>query len=130
MSGAGEIIPPMARPLPIARITTADGKVVCERCEVADKPLPRMRGLLGRAGLEPGGGMLITPSPSVHMFFMRFAIDVVFLDRSLTVVKVAHELRPWRMAGARKANAALELPAGTAAALGLGPGDVLELERE
>ncbi len=62
-------------------------------------------------GLEPGGGMLIDSAPSVHMFFMRFPIDVVFLDRDWRVLSVRHELRPWRIAGARRAVAALELPA-------------------
>ena len=74
-----------------------------------------MRGLLGRDGLEPGTGMLIDAAPSVHMFFMRFPIDVVFLDRDRTVVGVRHRLAPWRVAGARHAVAALELPAGAAA---------------
>ena len=71
--------------------------------------------------------MLIRPAPSVHTLFMRFPIDVVFLDRSLTVVKVVHGLRAWRAAGARKAAAALELPAGAAAAAGVRAGDVLVL---
>jgi uncharacterized membrane protein (UPF0127 family) len=88
----------------------------------------RMRGLLGRDGLEAGEGMLIDPAPSVHMFFMRFPIDVVFLDRSKRVVKVVHQLRPWRAAGARKAVAALELPAGTAARAGLAEGAALTVE--
>jgi uncharacterized membrane protein (UPF0127 family) len=118
----------MARPLPLSRVRTADGTVVCERCERAETMWSRMRGLLGRDGLEPGGGMLIDQSPSVHMFFMRFPIDVVFLDRSTTIVKVVHELRPWRAAGARKAVAALELPAGTAARCGLREGGTLSLE--
>lgn len=115
------------RRLALARVLTADGTVVCERCELAERPLPRMRGLLGRDGLAPGEGMLIDPTPSVHMFFMRFPVDVVFVDRSQTIVKVVHGLRPWRMAGARRATAALELPAGAAA--GLEPGDTLVLER-
>jgi uncharacterized membrane protein (UPF0127 family) len=85
-----------------------------------------MRGLLGRDGLEPGTGMLIDAAPSVHMFFMRFPIDVVFLDRDRKVVGVRHGLRPWRVAGARRAVAALELPAG--AANGIKEGDVLVLE--
>jgi len=72
--------------------------------------------------------MLIDRAGSVHMFFMRFPIDVVFLDRSKTVVIVVHELRPWRAAGARRAVAALELPAGTAARLGLAAGETLVLE--
>jgi uncharacterized membrane protein (UPF0127 family) len=107
------------------RLLTADGTTVSERCEVADRTLSRMRGLLGRDALEPGGGMLITREPSVHTFFMRFPIDVVFLGKANTIVKVVHDLQPWRMAGARRAVAVLELPAGAAAAAGLEPGMVL-----
>ena len=97
-----------------------------ERCEIADRMLPRMRGLLGRKGLEPGGGMLLTPEPSVHMFFMRFAIDVVFIDRDNKVVGVRHDLRPWKVAGARGAHATLELPVGAAASLEVGDELVLD----
>jgi uncharacterized protein len=113
----------------LARVRrTADGAVVCERCEIPETAFGRMRGLLGRNGLEPGNGMLIDRAPSVHMFFMRFPIDVVFLDRDWKVLSVRHELRPWRVAGARGAVAALELPAGAAAAVGIAEGDVLALE--
>ena len=108
-----------------ARVRTADGAIVCERCEIPEGAFGRMRGLLGRSGLEPGTGMLIDSAPSVHMFFMRFPIDVVFLDRDRKVVGVRHGLRPWRVAGARHAVAALELPAGAAAAAGIHEGDVL-----
>jgi uncharacterized membrane protein (UPF0127 family) len=72
--------------------------------------------------------MLIDAAPSVHMFFMRFPIDVVFLDRDWKVVRVVQGLRPWRVAGARRAVAALELPAGAAAEAGIAEGDVLSLE--
>ena len=104
------------------QVVTESGVVVCERCELADRVAARMRGLLGRDELEPGTGMLLSPEPSVHTFFMRFAIDVVFLDKAKTIVKIVHDLRPWRAAGARKAVAALELPAGAAAAAGLRTG--------
>ncbi len=106
----------------------ADGVVVCEHCEIPESAVGRMRGLLGRDGLEPGSGMLIDRAPSVHMFFMRFPIDVVFLDRDRKVVRVVEGLRPWRVAGARRAVAALELPAGSAAAAGVDVGDELVLE--
>ena len=112
----------------LCRVVTADGRVVCERCEVPKRAFGRARGLLGRDGLEPGGGMLIDGAGSVHMFFMRFPIDVVFLDRDRTVVGVRHRLRPWRVAGARRAVAALELPAGGAAEAGIEMGDALVLE--
>jgi uncharacterized protein len=110
---------------PLVRVAAADGTVVCTRCEVADRALKRMRGLLGRRGLEPGGGMLITPAPSVMTFFMRFPIDVVFLDRERRIVGISHTLRAWRVAGARRALSALELPAEAAATAGLKVGDVL-----
>ena len=110
------------------RVRNAAGDVVCERCEVPKSSFARARGLLGRSGLEPGDGMLIDAAPSVHMFFMRFPIDVVFLDRDRKVVRVVHGLRPWRVAGARRAVAALELPAGAAAEAGIEKGDVLSLE--
>ena len=106
----------------------ADGAVVCERCEVPESAFGRMRGLLGRDGLEPGSGMLIDSAPLVHMFFMRFPIDVVFLDRDWRVVGVRQGLRPWRVAGMRGAVAALELPAGAAAEAGIEQGDALALE--
>jgi len=112
----------------LTRVRTAEGVIVCERCEVAESALARMRGLLGRTGLELGTGMLINPAPSVMTFFMRFPIDVVFLDRNLQVVGVRHRLGPWRVAWARHAVAALELPAGAAAGAGLEEGDSLVLE--
>jgi hypothetical protein len=72
--------------------------------------------------------MLIDRAGSVHMFFMRFSIDVVFLTRDRTVVRVKHGLAPWRVAGARRAVASLELPAGRAAEVGVEKGNVLVFE--
>jgi uncharacterized protein len=109
------------------RVVAGEGTVVCARCEVAERMIPRMRGLLGREGLGPGEGMLLNPAPSIMTFFMRFPIDVVFIDKAQTIVKIAHSLGPWRVTSARRAVAALELPAGTAAALDLEPGMTLVL---
>ena len=102
-----------------------DGSIVCERCLLAETALTRMRGLLGRRELPSGEGILLKPASSVHMAFMRFPIDAVFLDGDLRVVKVAADLRPWRAAANRGAKAVLELPAGEAARRGLTPGDRL-----
>jgi uncharacterized membrane protein (UPF0127 family) len=109
-------------------VLAVDGAVVCERCEVPETALGRARGLLGRDGLQPGGGMLIDRAGSVHMFFMRFPIDIVFLAGDRTVVGVKHRLGPWRVAGARRAVASLELPAGRAAEMGVEVGDRLVFE--
>ena len=100
--------------------------VVCVG-ELADRPLVRMRGLMGRGGLPAGEGLLLRPAPSIHTAFMRFPIDAVFLDRSLRVLAVVERLRPWRTASKRAARAVLELPAGEAARRDVRVGDRLEL---
>ncbi len=109
------------------RVVRADGQVVCERCVVATSPFARMRGLLGRNDLPRGEGILLQPASSIHTAFMQFAIDAVFLDRELRVVRVAEQLPPWRAAAARGSRAVLELRAGEAARRGLEPGDLLRL---
>jgi uncharacterized membrane protein (UPF0127 family) len=101
--------------------------VFCARCSVASTPFARMRGLLGRAGLASGEGLLLRPASSVHTFFMRFAIDVVFLDRHGVVLKVVDALAPWRTAGCRGAKAVVELPAGEAAKQGIQRGRRLDM---
>ena len=98
---------------------------MCERCLLAETALTRMKGLLGRESLPSGEGILLKPASSVHMAFMRFAIDAVFLDRDMRVVKIAADLKPWRAAGARGAKSVVELPAGEAARRGLTVGDRL-----
>jgi uncharacterized protein len=114
----------MGRAVTIANL---DGPVVCERCVLADSPIRRMRGLLGRKKLDAGQGLLIRPAPAIHTWFMRFAIDAVFLDRELSVLSVRRDLRPWRMAAQRGARSVLELPAGEAERRGIEPGDRLEV---
>ena len=101
--------------------------MVCERCVIADRMFPRMKGLLGKRSLESGEGMLIRPAPSIHTFFMRFAIDVVFLSREGDVRRVAHNVRPWRIRSCRGAYAVLELAAGDAERRGIASGDQLTL---
>ena len=108
-------------------VIRADEAVVCERCLVADRPFARMRGLLGRRTLPVGEGVLLRPASSVHTFFMRFPIDVVFLDGDGRVVRVAERVPPWRMVAARASRAVLELPAGEAGRRVIRAGDRLEV---
>lgn len=104
-----------------------DGRVACERCLVAETPLTRLRGLLGRPPLGEGQGLLIRPAAAIHTWFMRRAIDAVFLDRKLVVVHVAPNLRPWRVAGRRGSRSVLELSAGETARRGIQPGSHLRV---
>jgi uncharacterized membrane protein (UPF0127 family) len=110
----------------LTTVRTEDGRVVCARCALATSFWSRFRGLMGRASLADDEGMLFRPAGSIHMFFMRFAIDAVFCDAELRVLKVARALRPWRTAGARGAKVVLELAEGAAA--DLREGDVLVLD--
>ncbi len=110
----------------LVRLVRDDGSVACERCTVAYRMWPRMRGLLGKRGLESGEGLLIRPAPSIHTFFMRFPIDVVFLSRQGEVLKVAERVPPWRARSCRHSYAVLELAAGEAGRRGIAVGDRLD----
>jgi uncharacterized membrane protein (UPF0127 family) len=112
-----------------ARIAGADGRTVCTAA-VADNPVTRLRGLLGRTSLPAGEGLLIRPAPSIHTAFMRFPIDAVFLDAEMRVLGVEAALRPWRVAGRRGARAVLELPAGAAGEAAVREGEQLTLAPE
>ena len=80
---------------------------------------------MGVAQLPPGSGLLLPRTSSVHTHFMRFPIDVVFLDSDRRIVSVVPALRPWRLAAAKGSAAVLELAAGECERLGLAEGDVL-----
>lgn len=103
------------------------GTIVCERAVIADQPLQRMRGLLGRGSLPAGEGLLLKPAPSIHTAFMGFPIDVVFMDRDLRVLKLVEGMRPWRTASARRARLALELAAGEIRGREIEPDDLLDV---
>jgi hypothetical protein len=111
----------------VVAITGQDGAQLCAGCTVADRPWTRMRGLLGRTGLPEGEGMLFPRTGSVHTMFMRFPIDVVFLDRELTVLSVKPGVQPWRAVKQKGAKWTLELAAGEAARVGIEPGITLTL---
>ena len=110
------------------RLETAEGVEVAAHVEEADSFARRGLGLMFRRDLPAGHGLAITPCNSIHMFFMRFPLDVAFLDGEGTVVRAYHGIRPWRVSRVvRKAKTAVELPAGTLAAAGVETGSVLRL---
>jgi len=100
-----------------------DGRIVCERVVVADRAYRRMRGLLGRKYLRRGEGMVLRPGWSIHTAFMRFPIDAVFLDADQVVVKIEHDVGPWRTVSCRGAREVVELAAGECRRRGLEVGD-------
>lgn len=107
-------------------VRSEDGAVICERMRVARSWWARFRGLLGTDRLDAGEGLWLSPCGSVHTAGMRYAIDVVFLDRELRVTRIVPNLRPRRACfGPRATRSTLELPAGAAAGLGLSSGDQL-----
>jgi uncharacterized protein len=94
---------------------------------VADSSWTRLRGLLGRPEPMRGEGLLIIPSRGVHMFGMRYPLDILLLDPEGRVVALYPELAPWKKTRIhRDAHVALELPAGSIERTGTRVGDVLE----
>src|SRR4028119_1862029 len=83
---------------------TTRSTVLCDRCGVADNLFTRVRGLLGRSGLEPDEGLLINPCPSIHMFGMKFPLDVVFITTDNVVTDFVENIAPGK-AYVAKANA-------------------------
>jgi uncharacterized membrane protein (UPF0127 family) len=123
-----------SRPLVLRARNLTRGTEVADQIEVADSFSARFRGLMGRRSLPAGRGLWLTGTSNIHMFFMRFPIDAVFLGRPAAdggrrVVAVHAGLRPWTgiVGYARGADGCLELPLGSAAASGTAVGDVIAL---
>ena len=99
-------------------VTNGDrGTVLAERVTAAKSFGTRFLGLMGRGGSLAGHGLLLDGDNSIHTFFMRFPIDVVFLDRQQRIVHLMHRVAPWRVSKiVWRARSVLELPPGTLAA--------------
>ena len=112
----------------VAILNTTRNTVLGERISLAGTSLSRMVGLLGKSGLEPGTGLLITPSQAVHTVGMRFAIDVVFIDRNWKVIHLRPDMVPFRISKiCWRARSVLELPAGVIAKSSTVVGDELSI---
>jgi len=103
--------------------------VLGEAVDVADTSAKRRTGLLKHERLEPGTGLWIKPCESVHTFFMKFAIDLVYIDKKQKVRKVRKAVPPWRLSACLAAHSILELPAGTIEKTGTQAGDELSIEK-
>lgn len=110
-------------------INTTRAAVLAERAGFANSIATRALGLMGQATLPEGSGLVIDPCTSIHMFFMRFAIDALYVAQDGAVLRVVPHLRPWRLGPIiLRARYVVELPAGTAARTGTRPGDLLRVE--
>lgn len=104
------------------------GTVVAARAEMADGFVSRFFGLMGRREWTSSDGMVIEPCSSIHCFFMRMPIDVVFVDRDWRVLRTVEAIAPWRIGPmVRKTRRVVELPAGSLKGTGSEPGDQLVL---
>ena len=110
-------------------LNTTRNTVLGDRIRIAETSLSRMIGLLGQRSLEPGTGLLIFPSQAIHTVAMRFAIDVIFVDRKWRVVHLRPAMVPYRLTGIHwRARCVLELPVGVIAQTSTGIGDQLAVE--
>ncbi len=104
--------------------------IVCPRCQLADNLWTRGKGLLGRKSLDQNEGILLVPGTSIHMFGMKFAIDVIYLTKDDVVTDFVADIGPGKAHVAKdkagKPHSALEVAAGTIARVGVQVGDKLE----
>lgn len=109
-------------------INTKNDRLLADRITVASKFLSRLRGLMGKPGLEKGEALIILPCKSVHTFFMRFDIDVVFLDRDCVVLHTIENMKPYRWSSfISKSYMVVEMPAGVLSATSTRVGDKIKL---
>ncbi len=120
------------KPAPVpqfTRIVNATRQTeIGNQIEVADTGPRRNKGLLGRTGLGPGEGLWIVPCEAVHTFAMKFALDLIYLDRQKRVVKVRSNVRPSRISGSLRAHSVIELAVGVIQASATKKGDQIEIE--
>jgi uncharacterized membrane protein (UPF0127 family) len=101
--------------------------ILADKADMADTSEKRRTGLLKHDHLDPGQGLWIVPCESVHSFFMKFTIDLVYLDKNKKVRKVRHRMVPWRLSACLSAHSILELPAGAVEASKTQAGDQLQI---
>jgi uncharacterized membrane protein (UPF0127 family) len=117
-------------PAPIVKIINKTrNTTLADKAQRADSFFSRLKGLLGRQGLNEGEGLVITRCSSIHTFFMRFKIDVAFLDRHNRVIVMANSLPPARLVATMfRGKLAIELPPGILSQTHTQKGDEIAIE--
>jgi len=103
------------------------GRMLASAVELAVTSETRRRGLLGRDSIDLSAALIIAPCSAIHTAFMRFVIDVAFVDRGGRVLKVVHDLQPWRIAASPRAFAVIELHCGSLRRSDVAVGDQLRV---
>ncbi|MBF0523290.1 MAG: DUF192 domain-containing protein [Candidatus Omnitrophica bacterium] len=104
------------------------GTIIAAYGDMADTPLSRMTGLLNRTSLAKDSGLVITACQSIHMFFMKFAIDAIFVDKNNVVVGLVHNIKPFQLSPIFfKASYVIEVPVQTIAQTKTAVGDEIDL---
>jgi uncharacterized membrane protein (UPF0127 family) len=104
-------------------INDRTGETIASRARLADNPATRSLGLMFKKALPAGEALIIRPCWSIHTVFMRFRLDVLFLDKSQRVKKVVRQMPAYRFAASRGAHETIELTGGSLEGLDLQPGD-------
>jgi len=102
------------------------GKVLVRNADVADTFLKRLLGLIPQKTLKPEEGLIFYHAPSIHMFFMKFPIDVIFLDKNMKIMKICRTLAPWRLTNCFGSSVTIELACGKTSQTPTNEGDILE----
>lgn len=98
----------------IYKLKSSTGEIICHKMVVANNLLSRMKGLMFSADLPDCDGFLIRPCNSIHTFFMRYPLDILFMDQDFKIIKVLYDLSPWKMTWIYfKSYQVLEMKAGT-----------------
>ena len=108
-------------------VNARSDETIASEVELALTRTDRNRGLLGRTTFDLAAALVISPCWSIHTAFMKFAIDVVFVDRNGRAIRIVRNLAPWRIAVAARAHAVIELPAGSLTGRDLRIGDEIRL---
>lgn len=113
---------------PVKIINISKNTLLAERAEIAGTFWSRLKGLLGKKGLESKVGLILKPCSSIHTFFMRFPIDAVFVDSKNRIIKTYHALPAWRLSAILFNSAfCIELPAGTLLASHTEAGEYIQI---
>ena len=110
-------------------VNTTKGVVITQKAQIASSLGQRLKGLLGKKSLPANEGLILKPCASIHTFFMRFPIDVLFLDKNMRVIRLIHDMSPAHLSStAWGSKMTIELPAGKINQTSTQVGDILELK--